>query len=78
MEKLLAEILDELRFQSKVIEKQFNLLAASYDKKNEATKIPPEISDFILGMLPAVRGTSAEKTFENFANFLKKGKINGN
>jgi hypothetical protein len=65
MEKLLAEILDELRFQSKVIEKQFNLLAASYDKKNEATKIPPEIS-------------SAEKTFENFANFLKKGKINGN
>ena len=79
-EKILTEILEELRWQSKVIEKLFNLtaqMAVPCGQKKEAPKIPPEVLAMIEGMAPAVKGTPMEKTFDNFANFLK-GKTDGN
>ena len=79
-DELLKEILQELRFQSRVLAKLFNLTAKTATpcgEKKETPKIPPEVLAMIEGMAPAVKGTPMEKTFDNFANFLK-GKTDGN
>ena len=74
-EYLLKEILEELRFQSKVLEKLFNLtakMAPPCGQQKEAPKIPPEVLEMIEGLSPAVKGTPMEKTFANFSNYLKE------
>lgn len=77
MDEILRQILDELRFQSRVIEKQFNLLSKitmPCDKKLETPKIPPELMEMMNGLMPFIKGTPMEKVFSKFTNDLKEKK----
>jgi hypothetical protein len=80
-DELLVEILGELRSQSTVLEKQFDLLmkiATLGERKPEAPKIPTEVLELMEEMGDRAKGTPMEKTFSNLTNLLKKGKTDGN